>query len=126
MSYTAIVLDSESIAKLRARARGLFGDLPANWIEKLHHVTLCMGTREVFNEQIGQRRVMRVVSIGEIEGRVLAFGVDGARDSDNKTPHITIAHAHKAKPRESNDITLWETIPPDDRFEIIGTITVCD
>lgn len=119
MSYTAIVLDADSRV-LAAEVAGRYGIAPIQWDLKLHHVTLAMGAPSGF--KIGEERVLTVTHAGRVEGRVTAFKVEGAGDSANKTPHLTIAVAKGAKPVESNQITDWREIQP---FTIRGKVEVC-
>ncbi len=122
MSYTAIVLTPESVAKLREAA----GAIPHGWIERMHHVTLCLGEKAKFERLIGNTRTMTVWQRGQIEGRVWAFAVLDAEDSESQTPHVTIAHAPEAKPRESNDIGEWTRLRLRECFEIEGIVQICD
>lgn len=120
--FTAIVLDSTS--EMRAwRAALELGLLHSGWSEKLHHVTLAMGnSSRAF--QIGALRALTATHYGRNAGRVTAFRVSGADDSANAVPHLTIAVAPDAKPRESNDIADW--VPLAAPFEISGEIKVCE
>lgn len=71
---------------------------------------------------LGAHREMTVTHIGETKGRVTAFRVNGAGDSKNRIPHVTIAVFGDAKPKESNEITEWRAIEP---FDISGKIEIC-
>lgn len=119
--FTAIVIDHLSQIQLAslARANGL---IPANSQIRLHHCTLSMGIRK--GAEIGRARMLTVTHWGEIAGRVTAFRVAGAEDSANAVPHITIATANGAKPRESNDIADW--VPLDEPLTVWGEIKMCE
>ncbi len=118
--FTAIVLDDASVAVLKARASYSF--IPYGWKEHCHHITLAMGDAgDRF--AIGERRAAFVTGAGMIDGRVSAFRVALVSDkSDNATPHVTIATAPDAKPKESKEIRDWFEIEP---FAISGTIQIC-
>lgn len=121
MSYTAIVLDRDSVIESYKVAveKGL---IPGDWNEKNHHCTLSMGAGDSRFE-IGKRVVMVVTHYGYKTGRVSAFKIGmGAEMSNNKTPHITLAVAPDAKPMESNDIVNWIPIT---NFSLTGTIQIC-
>jgi hypothetical protein len=116
--FTAIVLNPEShtLCILHALELGL---LPNGHSVKCHHVTLNMGAaRDV--SKLGSGRKLTVTHYGQIRGRVCAFRVQGAADSENKVPHVTVATFGNAKPRESNDIPLWVAL--EKPFEIFGTV----
>lgn len=121
--YTAIVLDPEDSSKLIKNYKDL---LPRGLDYIAHHVTLHLGPpRRHLQEIVGTRVSVRCVSIGKSD-KAVALGVelpDGVV-SDNSVPHITIAVNREAggKPKDSNNITQWESITP---FELTGTITLC-
>ena len=118
--FTAIVFDIESHHRIWNRALNL-NLLRCGWNEKCHHVTLAMGAQdETFT--VGAERVLTVTHYGEKAGRVTAFRVAGAGDSVNKMPHVTVAVAPDAKPRESNEITEWVEIEP---FQVVGKVAIC-
>lgn len=122
MSYIAIVLNPASVARVRDEAEW-FQLLGKGWAEKMHHVTLAMGN--VSGYAIGTKRNMTVTHYGMIAGRVSAFRVNGAGDSKNMFPHVTVAVAFGAKPVESNNITNWKEIAPGEQFDIDGVVTLC-
>ncbi len=115
--FTAIVLNPESNDRCVSQAEDM-GLLGLGWTVRCHHVTLCMGPAKDKNK-LGSGRKVTVTHYGQIMGRIAAFRVEGAADSENKVPHVTIAHAKDAKPRESNDILLWIACEP---FELFGTV----
>lgn len=120
--FTAIVLDESSKAACvaEAKARGLLWE---GWKVFCHHVPLYMG-KHPCPELIGQKRTIVVTHYGTIAGRVAAFRVAFASDSQNKTPHITIATNSSvgAKPFESNRIESWVKIP---EFSLSGIVEEC-
>ena len=118
--FTAIVLSPASQNVCIEKALAL-GALPHGHPAKCHHVTLSMG--RVSGYAIGAHREMTVTHIGETKGRVTAFRVNGAGDSKNRIPHVTIAVFGDAKPKESNEIREWRAIEP---FDISGKIEICD
>lgn len=122
--FTAIVLSDASRASCIARALGLGVIIPRDIVKhsiKCHHVTLAMGdASDRFT--IGEERHLTVTHVGTIAGRVVAFKVEGASDSKNKVPHVTIATFGDAKPKESNDITEWKEIAS---FPLVGMVSVC-
>lgn len=124
MAYTAIVLDAHSAEKVKriAKAMGLTLGL-----DKLicHHVTLAMGDESERFRIGGALRKLSATHYGLTSGRVAAFRVAGASDSDNAIPHVTIAVNSKigAKPVESNEIVEW--VPLLTPFVIMGTVKVC-
>lgn len=119
--FTAIVLDSDSQNKCIKEAIAL-GILPLGHPAKCHHVTLAMGAHDE-TYAAGAARNLTVTHYGVTKGRVAAFRVSGASDSRNKVPHVTVAVFGDAKPKESNDITVWK--PLEFPFEIFGTVKIC-
>lgn len=120
MAFTAIVLSPESQNACIAAAIKL-GVLPIGHPAKCHHVTLAIGVPA--SARIGSHREMTVTAYGLTEGRVAAFRVNGASDSKNKVPHVTIAVFSDAKPVESNQIEKWVEIP---HFDICGKVEICE
>lgn len=84
-----------------------------------HHVTLAFN--KPWNRDKGQRRI-ELTHIGFLPGRVIAFKVNGADDSLNKTPHITAFVADGASAKESNLITEWKRLKNVPKV-FYGTIT---
>ena len=123
MSYTAIVFDQQSRSRVLQRARAM-GMLAGMDKMHCHHVTLAMGDQSA-RFKVGEKRTVRATHYGWTSGRVCAFLVAGAGDSDNSKPHVTVAtnSAAGAKPRESNDIIGW--VPLAVSFELTGEIEVC-
>ena len=50
---------------------------------------------------------IKIIALGYLQGRVLAFKVQTPLEVYNKHPHITIATFNNAKAVESNMITNW-------------------
>lgn len=122
MSYTALVLDSRSRDTAVNRARGRKG-IGEGWREIAHHVTLAMGDKRA-KFKAGTRRLV-ATHFGTLEGRVCAFRVSGADDSENAIPHVTVAVAPGAKPVESNQITNWQELGAEEIFPLVGKLEVC-
>ena len=118
--FTAIILDNASAAHLRLVADA--NCFLSGATMKLHHCTLAMGDASD-RFKVGEERTLTVTHTGEIRGRVCAFKVDGASDSDNRTPHITIATFGEGKAKESNQIRTW--IALDHPLTVRGRVTVC-
>lgn len=118
MSYTAIVLTDASRASLLALAASQ-QMLPEGWIIRAHHVTLAMGKLEGV---INDLRTIHATHIG-YSATVVAVQVAGASDSKNKRPHVTIAHAQGATPKEANDIVVWF---PIESIHLTGFIKFCE
>ncbi len=123
MSYTAIVLDARSHDLAVNRANGLSA-LPNGWTRKAHHVTLCMGAK-TGKFKIGETRRLVATHYGETAGRVCAFRVKGADDSENALPHVTVAHHPDAKPVESNAIAEWKELSAEQIFPLVGVVKIC-
>jgi len=121
--YTAIVLDSRSRDLVISRARGL-RITSAGWREIAHHVTLCMGEKPGKFKR-GQSRRVVATHYGVTDGRVCAFRVKGAEDSENALPHVTVAVAEGAKPVESNAIAEWKELEKEQIFSLVGKVEVC-
>jgi len=122
MPYVAIVLSQESHELCAQHARRL-GLLPRPHRLLCHHVTLTMGDNKDGRFAIGEERHLTATHYGTINGRVAAFCVSGAHDSNNVVPHVTIATFNGAKPRESNDVRHWQALP--EPFVIVGTVLAC-
>lgn len=119
--FTAIVLNEVSRLALTQAVRLLGLHLPANAKVRAHHVTLNMGPAKD-KSKLGSARRLTVTGYGYTFGRVLAFRVAGAEDSQNKVPHVTFATIGDSKPKESNEIATWHNVAP---FEIFGQIEEC-
>lgn len=120
--FTAIVLTKASVESLRRVAENI-NLIKDGWKTHLHHCTLNMGdTGNSKRAFVNDIRLLKVTHFGFKDGRVTAFKVEGASDSVNKVPHITIATNGNAKPVESNDITLWI---PMQSIIVSGVVKVC-
>ncbi len=120
--YTAIVLNTKSqkACKIHAGYLDLLYSWDA-WKVRLHHITLGMGNKGKF--ALGCKRRVLVTHYGILLDRVTAFKVE-CPESENKTPHITIATARDAKPAESNLITNWIELKTP--FWVEGVIELCE
>lgn len=123
--FTAVVLTHSSHEQARALANAL-GLQGAGCKVFCHHVTLAMG--DASNRfKVGEPRSMMLTHFGTLttdDGSVSAFKVSGASDSDNATPHLTIATSGAAKPKHSNAIRDWVALRVP--VEIVGVVTVCE
>ncbi len=115
---TAIILDERSQKRAISEA-ALLGEIRAGAKVFCHHVTLKLGDCNGYT--LGAERRLVATHVGRIDGRVVAFKVEGADDSKNPVPHVTIATFDGAKPAESNLIESWAVISP---FELTGKIAV--
>lgn len=119
--FSAVVLDEDSRARLfRAFDNGLL-----DGAERVlcHHVTLAMGATLREGYTLGERVEFVANAFGEVSGRVMAVRVLGVSRLDGKTPHVTLATFGEGKPKESNDITLWRSLP--EPLELSGTVQFC-
>ena len=119
--YTAVVLNYWDRLRLISRFRK---QIPKGWKVIAHHMTINLGKMEEGPEDpkhLGNRVLLSVQSIGQND-RVLAVGVKSAVDSDNEHPHVTIAVAPGASPKESNDLEEWTPLQPDEFMNIRGII----
>lgn len=108
--YTAVVLDSESVAKLKQTFQ-----LPDGWTVKCHHMTVNMGgaSKGPAAALIGQTVEVNVVSLAQGQ-LVWAVGVECSVPSVNAQKHITLAvnEAAGGKAKMSNDLTDWKPVTP--------------
>ena len=116
--FTALILDEESSAKLRAR----FAKEMAGGKAFCHHVTLAMGER--LELVTGEPVSVRATHFGKVAGRVCAVKVDGITRKDEKAPHVTLATFWSAKPKESNAIEEWKELGAP--IELTGTVQICN
>ena len=121
--FTAIVLDNESKLDCFLVAENLNLLPDDNCKLHCHHVTLAMGDKSK-RFKVGEGRTLEVTHFGVLEGRVSAFRVLGADDSDNENPHVTIATYGDGKPKESNEISEWHKL--EESFIITGKVEICN
>ena len=135
VSYSAVVIDEESKAKLMKAAQEI--GIPEGFVHQTkagkplpHHMTIKMGG--LFHKKpskdysqiydVGEVVKMKVVSIGLDENAMAAeVELPEGKKSKNKIPHVTIAIPEGGKPFLSNKIPMenWQSITP---FEISGTV----
>lgn len=118
ISYSAVVLDDKSRAKLLK----VFGELvPEGWETIAHHMTITMGGLPEHLKKFNGTTVRLTVDSVGYDDKVIALGVTGF-ESKNKQPHITLAvnRSNGGKPVMSNNLTNWTKIP---RINITGRIT---
>jgi|TARA_Y100000034_G_C6680499_1_gene299117 hypothetical protein len=111
-SYTAIVLDEKSRAKLLSMI-----PIPAGWEEFAHHMTINMGAADKgpASSLLGNevQLVANTFAQDETIG-VMAVGVETDIPSSNQIKHITLAvnRAVGAKPFFSNKLQNWVSMTP--------------
>lgn len=120
--FIGIVLSGPSVSDLKKEAKTL-SLIPEGWTLKLHHCTLALGDKSD-KFPTGGTRILTVTHYGWIEGRVSAFKVSGAPDCESGNPHVTIAIAPNAKPKEAKDIVNWKKL--EEPIRIYGKVEICD
>ena len=117
--YTAVVLDTESHASLRARFHEA---IPSGWTVYCHHMTINMGKPDEgpAKHLLGETIEMTVVSFAK-DSKVMAVGVESTCPSTNERKHVTLAvnRLVGGKPFHSNKLENWE---PIESFKITGTV----
>lgn len=112
MSYTALVLDEESQAKLLAAFEPL--EFCRNWQKNCHHMTINLGEADEgpAADLIGNKFEVIATSIGH-DDRVIAVGVESVVPSTNKIKHITVAVNVDGggKAKHSNELAEWRWTP---------------
>jgi len=111
-SYTAIVLNEDSRAKLLSMI-----PIPAGWEEFAHHMTINMGAAEkgpaasLLGTEV--QLVANTLAQDETMG-IMAVGVETNIPSSNQIKHITLAvnRAVGAKPFFSNKLKNWVPTTP--------------
>ncbi|MFM8274810.1 MAG: hypothetical protein ACKODX_21100 [Gemmata sp.] len=110
MVYTAVVLDSESVAKLKAPFA-----VPEGWAPRFHHMTINMGPASIgpAAEMVGRDVELTVVSLAR-NALVMAVGVQCSTPSLNVHKHITVAvnELCGGTASMSNDLTEWTPVAP--------------
>lgn len=116
--YSCVLLDKASHNKL-LQPDNYNIEPPDGWVIFAHHMTIAFGKGVKDKSELGKKVTLRVFKVG-ISDMAMAVQVDGY-PSDNKTPHVTIAVNKKdgGKPKDSNDITKWQSIKP---FYITGVV----
>lgn len=108
--YSAVVLDDKSRSKLLEKVQAL---IPKNYEVIAHHMTINMGELRPEQKRLVGLKVRLTVDAFGVGEKVLAVKchADGI-NSDNATPHITIAvdRMGGGKPVMSNQITKWYPI----------------
>lgn len=109
MSYTAIIIDSET----HQTVWDLMCDF--DWEKEAtlfccHHVTLAL---KPISHKAGEVREFKIVGYGRNE-LAAAFLVEGVEDSINEHPHITACCYGVGRPKDSNSITEWKYFEPID------------
>jgi len=108
MTYTALVLDEESHAKLIAQFVA-----PSDWQTIAHHMTINLGNAEAgpAAHLVGQKFMFAATTVAQDE-RVIAVGVESIVPSNNKIKHITVAVNVNGggKAKHSNELTNWTAL----------------
>lgn len=121
-SYTAVVLDEESRAKLLS----IF-PVPIGWEKFAHHMTINMGAADKgpAASLLGSKvqLVANTLSQDETIG-VMAVGIETNIPSSNQIKHITLAvnRSIGAKPFFSNKLQDWVPITPIPLTGIIAEV----
>lgn len=119
ISYTAIVLSDRS----KDRLKKALGDLiPDGWEEIIHHMTVNMGEANPEHIKFLNFPINLFATHIGLTDKAIAVAVEGF-DSNNKTPHITLAVNRKdgGKPVHSNEIKEWK--PLRKKIMINGDLT---
>ena len=95
-------------------------DIPDGWTTHGHHMTINLGPNKDFGKTGGNVRV-RVQAIGKND-KAIALLVESGLLTKNKNTHITLATSPDGQPKDSNDITNWEPIPPMSQFSLDASI----
>ena len=106
--YIALFLDGPSRDKLT----DILDDPPPGWTLHADHMTVKFGNEGVPASYLGPAKIS-VVGVA-LNDRVMTAKVETDVPTQNNIPHITIATAPGAKPRESNDFS-------DSDFEEVQT-----
>ncbi len=115
-SYTAVVIDEASRAKLLAHFPA-----PDGWEILAHHCTINMGRAKDFVQDHLGKTVHLIADAFSQNEKVMAVRVKTEVPSENATKHITVAVNRGAggKPFMSNILTDWEVIFP---IELVGVV----
>jgi hypothetical protein len=122
VSYTAVVLDSNSRERLRQEFYSRDGAIPDGWEWISHHMTIKMGalTEPMRSELVGKEARLVIKTLG-VDNMVMAVGVSGFY-SENKQPHVTLGvnRVEGGKPHMSNNISDWKPYETD--FVLTGVV----
>ena len=113
--YTALFLDDASRDKLT----DTLDDPPPGWTLYADHMTVKFGSEGVPERYLGPAQC-KVVGVA-LNDRVMAARVETDIPTQNDIPHITIATAPGAKPRESNDF-LDSDFEEVQTFDLTGEV----
>lgn len=119
VSFTGAMLLEDDRDSLLVRAGHRENPAMAGWEEKAEHMTLCLGpaSSEGFEEWLNREVEITVVAFGSLffenGSGIAAVRVECDAPSKNDVKHITIAYdkANGVKPKQSNDIQEWTTLP---------------
>jgi hypothetical protein len=120
MSYMAIVLTEEAHNELVSRFSHLWEK--RGWKTYAHHMTLHMGKpRPEEIPLLGTHTTLTIDAMAHDEMVVAVKATPWGVQSDNNTPHITLAvnRDEGGKPVMSNKLQDWEDVEP---FNIRGRI----
>lgn len=117
MSFTSVVLNEESQSILKKKF-----PIPEGWKVICHHMTINMGSPNngPAADLVGQEFKLTVTELAQ-DQYVMAVRVETDVPSNNAVKHITIAvnTAIGAKPKQSNDLKHWKSVP---HFDLYGTV----
>jgi len=113
--YIALFLDGPSRDKLT----DTLDDPPPGWALHADHMTVKFGSEGVPERYLGPAQC-KVVGVA-LNDRVMAARVETDIPTQNDIPHITIATAPGAKPRESNDF-LDSDFEEVQTFDLTGEV----
>lgn len=118
IKYSGLVLDETSRQKL-LNFQQIKNLITPDMEVITHHMTIKLGGLQgtPHESRIDQRESVNALSVGALDGLVVAVMVDGA--SDNQIPHVTIAVDRNkgAKPVDSNKITEWQKLTTPIKLE---------
>lgn len=124
MTYTALVLDPESKAKLLAYFHQV---VPLDWDRVCHHMTINLGDADAgpAADLVGKEFEVKVMTMGQ-DDRVFAVGVESEVPSKNARKHITVAVNVRGggKAKHSNDIAADRWVPLIEPLTLRGVVTV--
>lgn len=108
ISYTGIVLDDRSKERIIKELDDL---IPDDWEPVIHHMTVNMGEAKPEHVKYLNFPINLYGTHVGMNNNAMAIAVDGF-DSDNETPHITVAinKVNGGKPKDSKTIDEWKPL----------------
>lgn len=111
MTYTAVVLDDKSHARL-VEIFGPTWEDERGWETIAHHMTMNMGNiKPGWQHWLGKTVSLKVVAYAG-NNKVKAVQVETSVPTDNKIAHVTLAvnRGNGGKPVMSNQLTNWSPV----------------